>query len=142
MSKLNGVGCNRQLNSGSLHQQTRRNPRGGDVRSPVEDHDLCHHYQITLKARHILRLSECDGQPSVQVKSSSINRLVTASAGVQQICLVVHPSCRFLCHLSEPQTSPVCVSSPRPNAWDIDALNITGWVALLMFTLLRLSFTR
>ena len=40
--------------------------------------------------------------------------MVTASAGVQQICLVVLPSCRSICHSSEPQTSTVCVSSPRP----------------------------
>ena len=43
----------------------------------------CHHYQITLKARHI---------PG---------------------CLNVS-SCRSICHSSEPQTSTVCVSSPRP----------------------------
>ena len=47
--KPNGVGWNGQLNSGSLQQQTRKNALGGDVCSPVEDHDLCHHYQITLK---------------------------------------------------------------------------------------------
>ena len=34
------VGCNGQLNSGSLHKQTRRNSLSRDVRSPVEDHDL------------------------------------------------------------------------------------------------------
>ena len=36
------VQCHRQLNSGSLHKQTRWNPLGGDVRSlsSVEDHDL------------------------------------------------------------------------------------------------------
>ena len=34
------VGCYRQLNSSSLHKHTIRNPLGGDVRSPVEDHDL------------------------------------------------------------------------------------------------------
>ena len=86
-----GVGCNGQLNSGSLHKQTRRNPLGGDVHSPVEDHDLCHHYQITLKTRHIHRVSEYDVGPSVQVKPSSINRMVTASAGVQKICLSGSP---------------------------------------------------
>ena len=57
VSKPNSVGCYRQLNSSSLHKQIRRNPLGGDVRSPVEDQDLmlssCYHYQITLKARHI-----------------------------------------------------------------------------------------
>ena len=65
--------------------------RGGDMHSPMEDHDLCHHYQITLNARRIHRVSECDGRPSVQVKPSSINRMVTASAGVQQICLTGSP---------------------------------------------------
>ena len=34
------VGCYRQLNSSSLHKQTRRNPLGGDACSPVENHDL------------------------------------------------------------------------------------------------------
>ena len=45
---------------------------------------------------------------------------------------MVHPSCRSVCRSYEPQNSTVCVSSPRPNAWDIDALNITGRVSLLM----------
>ena len=38
--KPNSVGCYRQLNSSSLHKQTRRNPLGKDVCSPVEIHDL------------------------------------------------------------------------------------------------------
>ena len=51
----NSSSCNGQLNSGSLHKQTRRNSLNRNVCSPVEDHDLvrCHHYHITLKARHI-----------------------------------------------------------------------------------------
>ena len=53
MSEPNSASCNRQLNSGSLHKQTRRNSLHGDVRSPVEDHDMGHRYHITLKARHI-----------------------------------------------------------------------------------------
>ena len=36
----NSVSCDRQLNSGSIHQQTRRNSLSRDVCSPVEDHDL------------------------------------------------------------------------------------------------------
>ena len=40
VSEPNSVGCNRQLNSGSLHKQTRRNSLSRDVRSPVEDHDM------------------------------------------------------------------------------------------------------
>ena len=40
--------------------------------------------------------------------------MATASTGVQtDLSKVVHPSCRSICHLSEPQTSTVCISSPR-----------------------------
>ena len=61
------------------------------------------------------RVSECDGRPSVQVEPSAVNRMVTASAGVQtDLSKVVHSSCRSICHSSEPQTSIVCISSPRP----------------------------
>ena len=42
--------------------------------------------------------------------------MVTASTGVQtDLSEVVYPSCRSICHSSEPQTSSVHVSSPRPN---------------------------
>ena len=34
----NSASCNGQLNSGSLHKQTRRNSLSRDVCSPVEDH--------------------------------------------------------------------------------------------------------
>ena len=40
VSEPNSASCNRQLNSGSLHKQTRRNSLSRDVRSPVEDHDM------------------------------------------------------------------------------------------------------
>ena len=61
------------------------------------------------------RVSECDGRPSVQVEPSAVNRMVTASAGVQtDLSKVVHSSCRSICHSSEPQTSSVRISRPRP----------------------------
>ena len=61
------------------------------------------------------RVSECDGRPSVQVQPSSVNRMVTASAGVQtDLFKVVHTSCRPVCHSSEPQTATIRVSNPRP----------------------------
>ena len=41
--------------------------------------------------------------------------MVTASTGVQtDLSKVVHASCRSICHSSEPQSSIVCISSPRP----------------------------
>ena len=76
------------------------------MRTPVEDHDLVPSLSHNTESWHI---------PSVQVQPSSVNRMVTASAGVQtDLSNVVHSSCRSLCHSSEPQTSTVCVSSPRP----------------------------
>ena len=47
----------------------------------------------------------------------------------------------FATHLNH--KLPLYVSPvPDQNAWDIDALNITGLFSLLMLTLLRLSLTR
>ena len=41
--------------------------------------------------------------------------MVTASTGVQtDLSKVVHSSCRSICHSSEPQSSTVLISSPRP----------------------------
>ena len=69
-------GCYGQLNSSSLHKQTRRNPLGGDVRSPVEDHDLVPSLPDNLKSQTLYRVSECDGRPSVQVEPIPVNRMV------------------------------------------------------------------
>ena len=112
-SRAEGGGCHGKLNSSSL--QARRNPLGGDVCSPVENHDLVPSLQDNIKSQTHSRVSECDGRPTVQVKPSPVNRMVTASAGVQtDLSQVVHPSCRSICHSSEPQTATVRVSSPRP----------------------------
>ena len=41
--------------------------------------------------------------------------MVTASAGVQiDLSQVVHSSCRSICHSSDPQSSTLRISSPRP----------------------------
>ena len=53
VSKPNSVGCYGQLNSSSLHKQTRRNPLGGDVHSPVEDHDLVPSSPDNLKSQGV-----------------------------------------------------------------------------------------
>ena len=67
-----------------------------------------------IKSQTHSRVSECDGRPPVQVEPSAVNRMVTASAGVQtDLSKVVHSSCRSFCHSSEPQISTVRVSSPR-----------------------------
>ena len=40
VSEPNSASCNRQLNTGSLNKEARRNSLSRDVRSPVEDHDM------------------------------------------------------------------------------------------------------
>ena len=111
----NSVSCDRQLNSGSLHQQTRRNSLSRNVCSPVEDHDLVPSLPHNIESQAHSRVPECDGRPTVQVQPSAVNRMVSASAGVQtDLPEVVHTSCRLICHSPEPQTSTVRISCPRP----------------------------
>ena len=77
------------------------------------------------------RVSECDGRPSIQVELSSVNRMVTAPAGVpSDLPKVVHSWCRSTCtHLNH--KLPLYVS-PVQNAWDIHALNI-NWTGLTAY---------
>ena len=111
----NSSSCNGQLVSGSLHKQTRRNSLSRDVRSPVEDHDLVPPLSHNIKGQAHSRVSECDGRPLIQVQPSAVNRMVTASTGVQtDLPEVVHSSCGPVCHSSEPQTPSLRVSNPRP----------------------------
>ena len=107
----NSSSCNGQLDSGRLHKQTRRNSLSRDV----EDHDMVSPLSHNIKSQTHSRVSECDGRPPVQVQPSAVNRMVTASTGVQtDLPEVVHSSCRPVCHSSEPQTPSVCVSNSRP----------------------------
>ena len=95
------------------HKQTRRNSLSRDVRSPVEDHDMVPSLSHNIKSQTHSRVSECDGRPSVQVEPSAVNRMATASAGIQtDLSKVVHSSCRSVCHSSEPQTSTVRIFCP------------------------------
>ena len=130
----NNASCNGQLNSGSLHKQTRRNSLSRDVHSPVKDHDMVPSLSHSIKSQTNFRVSECDGQPSIQVEPSTVNRMVPASAGVQtDLSKVVHSSCRSICHSPEPQTSTVRISPvPDPKAWNIDALSI-NWMGLTAY---------
>ena len=75
----NSASCNGQLNTRSLHKQTRRNSLSRDVRSSVEDHDMVSSLSHNIKSQTHSRVSECDGRPPVQVEPSLVNRMVTAS---------------------------------------------------------------
>ena len=94
VSEPHSVSCNGQLKSGSLHKQTRRNSLSRDMHSPVEDHDTVPSVPDNIGGQTHFRVSECDGRPSVQVKPSTVNRMVTTSAGVPlDLSKVVHSSC-------------------------------------------------
>ena len=81
----------------------------------MEDLDLVPLLPDNTQSQTHSRGSECDGRPAVQVEPTLVNRMVTASAGVQtDLSQVVHSSYRSICPLTEPQTSTVRVSSPRP----------------------------
>ena len=123
VSEPNSASCNGQLNSGSLHKQTRRNSISRDVRSPVEDHDMVSPLSHNIKSQTHSRVCECDGRPPVQVKPSAVNRMVTAFTPHVDL---------FATHLNH--KLPLYVSPvPDLNAWDIDALNI-NWTGLTAYT--------
>ena len=85
------------------------------MRSPVEDHDLVPPLSHNIKGQTHSRVSECDGRPPIQVQPSAVDRMVTASTGVQTDRReVVHSSCGPVRHSSEPQTPSLRVPNPRP----------------------------
>ena len=117
VSGPNSASCDGQLNCGSLHKQTRRNTLSGDVRTPVENHDLVPSLSHNIASQAHSRVPECDGRPAVQVESGSVDGMVTTSTGVQtDMPTVVHSPCGPVYHSSEPQASTVRVLSqtPRP----------------------------
>ena len=115
VSGPNSGSCNGQLNSGSLHKQTRGNTLNGDVCTPVENHDLVPSFSHHIESQAHSRVSECDGHPTCQVESGPVDRMVTTSTGVQtDLPKVVHSPRGPIRHLSEPQASTVRVSYPRP----------------------------
>ena len=115
LSEPNSSSCHGQLNSGSLHKQTRMNSLSGDVCDPVEDHDMVPSLSHNIESETHSRLSQRDGRPSVKVQPSSVNKMVSTSSGVQaDLSKVVHSSCRPVCHSSEPQPPSIRVSYLRP----------------------------
>ena len=106
-----------KLNCGGLHKQTRGNTLSGDVCTPVENHDLVPSFSHHIESQAHSRVSECDGRPTFQVESGTVDRMVSTSTGVQtDLPKVVHSPRGPIRHLSEPQPSTVRVSYPRPEA--------------------------
>ena len=111
----NSASCNGQLNCGCLHKQTRGNTLSGDVCTPVENHDLVPSFSHHIESQAHSRVPECDGRPTFQVESGTVDRMVTTSTGVQaDLPKVVHSPRGPICHSSEPQASTVRFSYPRP----------------------------
>ena len=85
----------------------------------LEDHDLVPSLPYNIESQAHSRVPECDGQPTVQVQPSAVNRMVSAPAGVQtDLSEVVHTSCRLICHSPEPQNFHCTyLLSQTPKAW-------------------------
>ena len=126
VSEPNIASCNGQLNSGSVHKQTRRNSLSGDVRSPVEDH-------ITSKATHIpgcLNVMADLLSRSNQVQSTEWSLHLQVFKQICQKWFTPHVDlfATRLNHKLLLYVSPV----PDQYAWDIDALNI-NWTGLTAY---------
>ena len=111
---------------------------GGDVRSPVEDHDMVPSLSVTLKARHIpgcLNVMADLLSRSNQVHSTewSLHPQVFKQICHKWFTPHVDLFATRVNHKVPPYVSPV----PDQNAWDME----TGRVSLLMLTLPWLSFT-
>ena len=122
VSEPNCASCNRQLNSGSLHKQTRRNSILWKIMT------WCHRYHITLKARHI------PGCLNVMAD------LLSRSNQVQSTECSLHPQVfKQICQ--KWFTPHVDLFSTHLNHKLPLYVYVTGWVSLLMLTLPRHSFT-
>ena len=122
VSKPDRVGCFGQLNSSSLHKQTRRNTLYGDGYSLLENHDLVPSLQHNPKSQTHSRVPEHDGRCSAKVNSSPINKMDSTSTSAQTYLLTT-----CLNHKVPFYVSPV----PAQIAWDIDPLNI-NWLGLCL----------
>ena len=132
VSEPNSASCNGQLNSGSLHKQ------GGTHSAEMcallwKIMTCCHHYHITLKARHIPgclnvmadllsrsnQLQSTEWSPHPQVFKQICQKWFTPDVDL------------FATHLNH--KLPLYVSPvPGPNAWNIDALNL-NWTGLTAY---------
>ena len=128
----NSASCDGQLNSGSLHQQTRRN--SAEMCAPLwKMMTWCHHYHITLKARHIpgcLNVMADLLSRSNQVQSTEWSLHLQVFKQICQKWFTPHVDL-FATHLNHKLSlyvSPI----PDPKAWDIDALNI-NWTNLTAY---------
>ena len=129
VSEPNSASCNGQLNSGSLHEQ------GGTHSAEMcallwKIMTCCHHYHITLKARHIpgcLNVMADLLSRSNQLQSTEWSLHLQV---FKQICQkwFTPDVDLFATHLNH--KLPLYVSPvPDPNAWNIDALNL-NWTGL------------
>ena len=79
VSGPNRASCDGQLNCGGLHKQTRGNTLNGDVCTHVENHDMVPSFSHHIESQAHSRVSECDGRPTFQVESGTVNRMVGVS---------------------------------------------------------------
>ena len=129
----NSVSCDGQLNSGSLHQQTRGTHSAEMCALLWKIMTWCHHYHITLKARHIpgcLNVMANLLSRSNQVQSTEWSLHPQVFKQICQKWFTPHVDV-FATHLNH--KLPLYISPvPDPKAWYIDALNI-NWTNLTAY---------
>ena len=133
VSEPNSTSCNGQLNSGSLHKQTRRTHSAEMYALLWKIMTWCHLYHITLKVRHIpgcLNVMADLLSRSDQVQSTEWSLHPQVFKQICQKWITPHVDL-FATHLNH--KLPLYVSPvPDPKAWDIDALNI-NWTGLTAY---------
>ena len=132
VSKPNSSSGNGQLNSGSLHKQTRRNSLRGDVCTPVEDHDmvpsLSHNIESQTHSRCLNVMADLSRSNQVQSTEWSLHPQVFKQIYHKWFTPHVDLFATHLNHKLPLYVSPI----PDPKAWDIDALNI-NWTGLTAY---------
>ena len=125
--KSNSVGCYGQLNSSSLHKQTRRNPLSGDVCSSVENHDLVPSLPDDYNSLNVM--ADLLSRPN-QVQSTEWSLRMQVFKHICQKWFTSHVD---LFAIRPNHKVPFYISQvPDQHAWDIDPLNI-NWSGLTTY---------
>ena len=99
----------------------------------MENHDLVPSFSHHIESQAQSRVSECDGRPTFQVESGTVDRMVTTSTGVQTDLPRWFTPHVDLFATNVNHKLPLYVSPiSDPKAWDIDALNI-NWTGLTAY---------
>ena len=71
------------------------------------------------------RSAECHSRQAIQTRADHSDRMDPPSRGLPGKMLLVAPSSSGpVCHQVQQQTDSICITSPRPLAWAVDAFSL------------------